>query len=213
MRCPYCGAEVVGRKCIFCSSDLIEHIKKNGLEVDDFKEEVPVKKEEKQDDLVKKDEKKKKKKRNTDKRGNYDAIDEIRDLCADFLADTKDGFASYNSRQEKIAGETINKRLFQVLSIPDGDEVFLMHDDTLMSNGKNGFAITESGFYCKELFENLSIIRFKDLDVDDEVKQGNSTVYINDTKRTVVYLSGSGNNLAKLRDLVDDILDAWFDED
>lgn len=31
------------------------------------------------------------------------------------------------------------------------DEVYLIHDDTMFKSGKNGFAITDAGIYCREL--------------------------------------------------------------
>ena len=31
------------------------------------------------------------------------------------------------------------------------EEIFLIHDDTLLGSGKNGFAITDYGFYCREM--------------------------------------------------------------
>ena len=38
-----------------------------------------------------------------------------------------------------------------------GDEkIYLAHDDTLLGTGKNGFAITESGFYCRRFLDSES---------------------------------------------------------
>jgi len=39
------------------------------------------------------------------------------------------------------------------LGIDDYEEVFLIHDDTIFNSGKNGFAITDCGFYCREMGE------------------------------------------------------------
>ena len=39
------------------------------------------------------------------------------------------------------------------LGIDDYEDVFLIHDDTLFNTGKNGFAITDYGFYCREMGE------------------------------------------------------------
>lgn len=32
-----------------------------------------------------------------------------------------------------------------------GEDVYLIHDDTMFKSGKNGFAITGSGIYCREM--------------------------------------------------------------
>ena len=39
------------------------------------------------------------------------------------------------------------------LGIDEYEDVFLIHDDTLFNSGKNGFAITDYGFYCREMGE------------------------------------------------------------
>ena len=45
--------------------------------------------------------------------------------------------------------------LRNALQIPETDEVFLAHDDTLFRTGKNGFAMCTSGMYCLELMEKM----------------------------------------------------------
>ena len=39
------------------------------------------------------------------------------------------------------------------LGVDDFEDVFLIHDDTIFNTGKNGFAITDYGFYCREMGE------------------------------------------------------------
>ena len=39
------------------------------------------------------------------------------------------------------------------LGVDDYEDVFLIHDDTIFNSGKNGFAITDYGFYCREMGE------------------------------------------------------------
>lgn len=43
-----------------------------------------------------------------------------------------------------------SKKILRGLGIEDGVEVFLIHDDTMFKSGKNGFAITRDGIYCRE---------------------------------------------------------------
>lgn len=62
-----------------------------------------------------------------------------REACKDFLKTVGgDGFKS-------------TSKILRGLSIDDDEEVFLIHDDTLLGSGKNGFAITDYGFYCREM--------------------------------------------------------------
>lgn len=44
-------------------------------------------------------------------------------------------------------------KILRGLAVKDGHEVFLIHDDTLFKSGKNGFAITSGGLYCREMGE------------------------------------------------------------
>lgn len=48
--------------------------------------------------------------------------------------------------------------LRQSLNIPETDEIFLGHDDTLFQNGKNGFAMCTSGIYCREIMDECSFL-------------------------------------------------------
>ena len=70
-----------------------------------------------------------------------DIYSEIKRLCKEFL--------------ENI-GEDANQfkytpKLKKGLELPDDAVVYLAHDDTLFHNGKNGFAITNLGIYCRDM--------------------------------------------------------------
>lgn len=62
------------------------------------------------------------------------------EACADFLEQNDNG-SSFDSSRKILKG----------LEIPAGEEVYLIHDDTMFHSGKNGFAITERGLYCREM--------------------------------------------------------------
>ncbi|MBR3158980.1 MAG: hypothetical protein IKF14_07720 [Atopobiaceae bacterium] len=62
-----------------------------------------------------------------------------RDVCAEFLDDHVGG-SSFNSSRKILRGLDA-----------DGEEIYLIHDDTMFKTGKNGFAITRSGIYCREM--------------------------------------------------------------
>ena len=56
-------------------------------------------------------------------------------------------------KQFKVRNE---EALRQSLLIPEEDEVFLAHDDTLFKSGKNGFAMCTSGIYCRDTADEVS---------------------------------------------------------
>ena len=50
-----------------------------------------------------------------------------------------------------------NEQVFRnALGIPNDDEIFLAHDDTLFKSCKNGFAMCTSGIYCRDTMEKES---------------------------------------------------------
>lgn len=64
------------------------------------------------------------------------------EVCEEFLEnfDSGDRFKS-------------SSKILDGLGVGDED-VYLIHDDTLFKSGKNGFAITEDGIYCRDLWED-----------------------------------------------------------
>ena len=51
--------------------------------------------------------------------------------------------------------------LRKYLQIPRGEEVFLIHDDTLFGTGKNGFALAQRGIYRKEIFGSPELVTWQ----------------------------------------------------
>ena len=70
---------------------------------------------------------------------NIDSLPELaKDLCDEFLeAHANQNFDCTN---KILAGLGISS-----------EEVFLIHDDTMFHSGKNGFAITSTGLFCREM--------------------------------------------------------------
>lgn len=66
--------------------------------------------------------------------------------CASFLENFDNG--SFNEARKIVRG----------LGVGDGEDIFLIHDDTFMKSGKNGFAITDRGLYCRELSEEATFV-------------------------------------------------------
>ena len=61
--------------------------------------------------------------------------------CASFLESFDNG--SFRETPKIVRG----------LGIEDGEVIFLIHDDTFMKSGKNGFAITDRGLHCRDMGE------------------------------------------------------------
>lgn len=100
--------------------------------------------------------------------------------CEEFLARTDQ--ASFKDTPKIRAG----------LKIGDGDTVFLIHDDTLLKSGKNGFAISRKGIYCRGLYEEADFLdwaAFAKLDEPTEKTGG----YIACGQRNVGYFTGSAD--------------------
>ncbi len=49
----------------------------------------------------------------------------------------------------------VSNKIFDGLGIGDED-VYLIHDDSMLGRGKNGFAITENGLLCREMGESAA---------------------------------------------------------
>ena len=64
--------------------------------------------------------------------------------CAAYLDGAGDETASFKS----------TKKILRGLGIARDEEVYLIHDATLLKSGKDGFAITERGFYCRNMDEH-----------------------------------------------------------
>lgn len=99
-------------------------------------------------------------------------VDYAAEVCEEFAAEYGDS-GSFRSSPKILRG----------LGVADGEDVFLIHDDTFMKSGKNGFAITERGLYCRELAEGAtfhdwsSFAKMSEPDLEDScVKCGHSSV-------------------------------------
>ena len=99
--------------------------------------------------------------------------------CRNFLDAHSAHASSFSSSRKIIAGLGA-----------EGDEIYLIHDDTLFKSGKNGFAIAQSGIYCREIAEwgthFVSWEQFakgKQPVIDDSyIRQGETSVaYFSDT--------------------------------
>lgn len=68
------------------------------------------------------------------------------DACSQFLAELG---------SERFS---VTEKIYGGLGIDGNEEVYLIHDDSMFGRGKNGFAITKTGLYCREMGEPAAIL-------------------------------------------------------
>ncbi len=74
----------------------------------------------------------------------------------------------------------------------EGEDVYLIHDDTLFKSGKNGFAITSSGLYCREMLEStVYYVSWDDFAQGSWPQVEDSYITQDDTK--ICYFSGDSD--------------------
>ena len=77
----------------------------------------------------------------------------------------------------------------------------------MLHSGKNGFAITDHGFYCRKLWEDTTFTNFEEL-LSEEIRpkdviiRNDASIYIKDPHTTLTYCSGSKEILEELKRLI-----------
>lgn len=122
--------------------------------------------------------------------------DSIEDLCKAFY-ETQDPY-HYN-------GMKMPEKMKKYFDIPEDETVYLSHDATLFSSGKDGFVITNRGVYINKSFENkLYFVPFSDFNDTPTYTWDISELYANDI--LIAYASGlDDNEKAALVNLFTDI--------
>ena len=117
------------------------------------------------------------------------------DACADFLEEMGDDCVS------------VSKKIYDGLGIDPDEEVYLIHDDSMLGRGKNGFAIAETGLYCREMSEPegifldwLSFAQYDDPYIDG------SYIQVNDV--SICYYTDNSDFLPDLLNLYVQLQDA-----
>ena len=167
--CPECGREKVSDKapvCPECGFPIAEYFSKNHAQTEGAPSEacgVPEEEKRAQPGIEA-----------GDMKGT------IRACCEAFL--------------EQIGTEadsfTFTDKLRKGLRLPEDADVYLAHDDTFFKNGKNGFAITDRGFYCKELAGSTNFTSWDDLAKYPEVfwtSEDFPTLELPDDEKALVY--------------------------
>ena len=111
-----------------------------------------------------------------------------REACGDFVARVgQDDFHS-------------SKKIMDGLGVDDYEEVFLIHDDTIFKSGKNGFAITDYGLYCREMGESeTNYLRWGDFAEAEKPEKDGSYIKVGGT--SIAYFTGNAEILDELRSL------------
>lgn len=120
-----------------------------------------------------------------------DILDSIKTACESFMImhDRSNYEASYKL-----------KNFFGILD----EDVYLGHDDTLFKSGKNGFAITENGIYCREMFGSYTnYVSFEELGNVENIYINGSEIYADG--KIIAYITGSSDDKEDLKDLFEDI--------
>lgn len=95
----------------------------------------------------------------------------IETLCVQFANDN-------GSKYESMGMKEKMKKYFD---IPDTETIYLSHDDTMMSSGKDGFVITDKGLYCNKSFENeLYFVPYSDFTEVPTLSWDSGYLYAND---------------------------------
>jgi len=105
----------------------------------------------------------------------------------EFISFIREASKVFRQRYDNMNKAAIRKLLYG-LGNPLYDELYMAHDDTLFHNGKNGFIITDKGFYCRGMFENVtSHVSFSDIRNSKQiVKQNPGEIYV-DGKKVIYY--------------------------
>ena len=114
--------------------------------------------------------------------------DFARDACDEFLNSVDD--SEFECTDKIVDG----------LGIGDEDEIILIHDDTLFKSGKNGFAITDYGFYCREMGDSEAhFLYWNDFADAEQPESDDSYIKVGDV--SVAYYTGSSDTRSELRKL------------
>jgi hypothetical protein len=106
-------------------------------------------------------------------------------VCADFIEEVGEG-GSFRDTNKIRRG----------LEIRDGEDVYLIHDDTLLKSGKDGFAITDCGLHCRDMAEAPIFVAWESFAKADSPRQDGS--HILSGKKLICYFTDDANLMPDL---------------
>lgn len=95
---------------------------------------------------------------------------------ADFAREACEKFLQNRKVREDASSFVSSDKVVRGLGIADGDEIFLIHDDTMFHSGKNGFAITREGFYCRELGDSSHFVSWEEFGQGGEPERESGSI-------------------------------------
>ncbi|WP_374124989.1 tetratricopeptide repeat protein [Leptotrichia hongkongensis] len=133
-------------------------------------------------------------------RVSKETLKKIEERCSDFVWNN---FKKFKYNDYKIVLE---------FGISD-EKVYLTRDSTLFKNGKNGFAITNRGIYCRSMFESYNnYTSYKKLSRARHFYATAGEIYTSEGDK-IAYLIGSDDDERDLEQLFSDIRDYLKDEE
>mgnify|MGYP005791678489 CR=1 FL=1 len=82
------------------------------------------------------------------------------------------------------------------------ETVYLSHDDTFRKSGKNGFAVTDQGFFCRNIFSAAQAMTFEQFKAADNISDFRSGIIYADGQ-PIVCISGISSREQEQADLKD----------
>ena len=123
----------------------------------------------------------------------FSPMDRIRLLCKDFAA-------KYPKRYRTDISDVLKAGLGL-----KNETVYLSHDDTWLKSGKNGFAITDHGFVCRNLMQNPQRLTFKAFKAAKKLSPITSANILADGQPIVYVTAPSDNEKKDLNNLIQSI--------
>lgn len=102
----------------------------------------------------------------------------IAEICLKFL--------SYEENKGIDTGRKDN--IINILKIPSGDTIYLIHDDSWFKRGKNGFAITDRGVYVKDIGEAADFVPWEEFRKCKNIES--KSCYVTADGRKIAYITG-----------------------
>lgn len=118
-----------------------------------------------------------------------------REACENFLEE--------HTAKTKLFRST--NKILRGLEVGDVDKVYLIHDDTMLHTGKDGFAITSEGVYCRGMYETPQFWRWSEFANGERPHRDSSSIY--QRAHRICYLTGADELLLDLEDLYIDLWD------
>lgn len=108
------------------------------------------------------------------------------------------GICNLFESQMDIPNDAGSEKLKKGLNISDGTIIYFAHDDSIFKNGKNGFAITNKGFFVRQMFKKAVFYSNESLISDShtyKISRGEG-IFVDD--KLLLYFTGSDEAANKL---------------